>query len=103
MHEAYLKLATPDDRRWKSRRPILACAAEAMELLREWEWNHVWNQCHTIPQGSLIQIWDARTGTHVRTYLGHNGKINALAFCPDSRVLASGGRDDIKLRRVETD
>lgn len=44
-----------------------------------------------------VRLWDARTGTHVRTYLGHNGKINALAFSPDSRILASGARDDIKL------
>ena len=33
MHEAYLKLATPGDRRWKSRRHFLACAAEAMRQI----------------------------------------------------------------------
>lgn len=30
VHEAYLKLATPDNRRWKSRRHFLAYSAEAM-------------------------------------------------------------------------
>lgn len=33
VHEAYLKLATPNDRRWKSRRHFLACAAEAMRRI----------------------------------------------------------------------
>ena len=42
------------------------------------------------------------TGEHLRTFLGHQGVVNEVAFSPDCRTLASGGADhDIKLWSIE--
>ncbi len=49
-----------------------------------------------------VRLWDARTGEHLRTFLGHEGVVNEVAFSPDSRTLASGGADlDIQLWSIE--
>jgi WD40 repeat protein/tRNA A-37 threonylcarbamoyl transferase component Bud32 len=42
---------------------------------------------------SEIKLWDARTGAGDRTLHPTEAMINALAFSPDGRLLASGGRD----------
>jgi WD40 repeat protein len=53
---------------------------------------------------NTVRLWDARSGTLLRTYFGHTSVINAVAFSPDSRILASGGQDQtIKLWRVDAD
>ncbi|HEX9133194.1 MAG TPA: WD40 repeat domain-containing protein [Ktedonobacteraceae bacterium] len=51
----------------------------------------------------LVQVWDALTGNHVYTYRGHtdyypghltSGKsVNAVAWSPDGKRIASGGDD----------
>jgi WD40 repeat protein len=40
-----------------------------------------------------IQLWDARTGRLRASLAGHNGLIQALAFRPDGRQLASTAQD----------
>jgi WD40 repeat protein len=51
---------------------------------------------------NTVRLWNAQTGEHLRTYLGHTGIINSVVFSPDSRVLASGGQDNvIKRWRVD--
>ncbi|HLZ57259.1 MAG TPA: protein kinase [Ktedonosporobacter sp.] len=40
-----------------------------------------------------VQIWDAASGNHLRTYKGHYQRVNALAWSPDSAYLASTGDD----------
>ncbi|MGW7646406.1 nSTAND1 domain-containing NTPase [Streptomyces bobili] len=40
-----------------------------------------------------VQLWDAATGTPRATLSGHSGAILSLAFSPDSRTLATAGRD----------
>ena len=54
----------------------------------------------------LVEVWDAYSGAHVYTYRGHadiypnhftagsNAAVNALAWSPDSRRIASGSSDD---------
>jgi eukaryotic-like serine/threonine-protein kinase len=37
-----------------------------------------------------VQLWDATTGRQVRALEGHHGRVAALAFSPDGKVLASG-------------
>jgi WD40 repeat protein len=37
-----------------------------------------------------VQLWDVRSARRLTTLVGHSGIINALAFSPDGRTLASG-------------
>jgi WD40 repeat protein len=43
--------------------------------------------------GEAIVVWELATGTQRHRFRGHRGTATALAFCPDSRILASGGSD----------
>ena len=40
-----------------------------------------------------IRLWDAATGKHIRTFWGHNSRVQSLAFSPDGTHLASSGFD----------
>ncbi|MCI0682026.1 MAG: hypothetical protein L0Y71_07980 [Gemmataceae bacterium] len=40
-----------------------------------------------------LDLYNARTGAHVRRYEGHSAPINSLAFSPDGRLLASTAND----------
>ncbi len=40
-----------------------------------------------------MKLWDAEAGRLLLSIDGHSAKIYALAFSPDGRRLASGGRD----------
>ena len=41
-----------------------------------------------------IWIYDARTGAEVALLSGHNGDVMAIAYSPNSKMLASAGRDE---------
>jgi WD40 repeat protein len=40
-----------------------------------------------------VKLWEASTGTLVRTIIGHTGTVNSVAFSPDSQTITSGGID----------
>jgi len=40
-----------------------------------------------------IHLWDAHTGTHLRTLWGHRSDVRSVAFSPDGTTLASGSGD----------
>jgi WD40 repeat protein len=57
---------------------------------------------------AIVNLWDTATGKKVNTLRGHDasvfadssgtrGSVNSVAFSPDGRLLASGGRDSVIL------
>ena len=50
----------------------------------------------TLASGSgdrTLRLWDANTGTHLRTLEGHTDSVYSVAFSPDGTTLASGSWD----------
>jgi WD40 repeat protein/serine/threonine protein kinase len=45
--------------------------------------------------GSEVRIWDVETGKEIRTLPGLAGPALSVAYAPDGRTLAAGGRDRI--------
>ncbi|MXV75564.1 T9SS type A sorting domain-containing protein, partial [Candidatus Poribacteria bacterium] len=43
---------------------------------------------------NTIHLWNANTGTHIRTLSGHTNWVMSVAFSPDGTILASGSRDN---------
>ncbi len=54
-------------------------------------------QLLTSSDGDSIYVWEAATGKPVRTFKGHRGTVNALAFSRDDRRLASASSDSTVL------
>ena len=51
--------------------------------------------------GTLI-LWDTQTGESLSNLAGHKNPISALTFSTDSKTLASGAGNEIRLWDVET-
>jgi WD40 repeat protein len=44
-------------------------------------------------EDSTVKVWDSHTGKIIRSFRGHTGLVNSLAFRLDGRSLISGSRD----------
>lgn len=42
-----------------------------------------------------VKLWDSTAGVLKQTLKRHSGGVEAVAFSPDGRLLASGSRDKI--------
>lgn len=43
--------------------------------------------------GGVVKIWDAETGLEIRTIPGHADVVHSVAWDPEGRMLARGGKD----------
>jgi WD40 repeat protein len=41
----------------------------------------------------IVRLWDSSTGTEVRRYAGHSGRIGTIAVSPDGRQMLTGSGD----------
>ena len=51
---------------------------------------------------AAIILWDIKTGNQLATLTGHTKRISALAFSADSKTLASGSGNEIRLWDADT-
>ncbi|KAL7418131.1 WD40-repeat-containing domain protein [Mrakia frigida] len=50
----------------------------------------------------LVNLWDSKTGKHLRTLVGHTKGVSDIAFSSDSRFIASGSDDNsVRIWSVE--
>lgn len=45
----------------------------------------------TVSSDSTVRIWDADSGAAVKSFKGHKGDIEGLAYSPDGRRIATSG------------
>ncbi len=55
----------------------------------------------TASNDNSVRLWDAQTGSPLKTLSGHQGRVTHIAFSPDSSWLVSGA-DDNTIRRWNT-
>jgi hypothetical protein len=43
----------------------------------------------SVYENNLVRAWDLETGQAVRTFMGHDGMVAAVAMTPDGRSMIS--------------
>jgi hypothetical protein len=46
---------------------------------------------------NVVSLWDVQTGRQLATFKGHRGDVNAVAFAPDGKTVASASDDNTAL------
>jgi serine/threonine protein kinase/WD40 repeat protein len=42
---------------------------------------------------TVVTLWDTATGQRIKDLTGHAGRVNAAVFCPDGKMVLTGGAD----------
>jgi WD40 repeat protein len=64
-------------------------AGEVLDLAFSPDGNHI----ATAGTDATVRIWDAISGSHIRTLYGHEDTVYSVAYSPDGRHLATAGAD----------
>jgi hypothetical protein len=84
---------------------IVLCDARSGKIVRRWNDSgmpaRLFERLCFSPDGKLlassdvgvVHVWEVATGKEIRTYKGHRGDVQALAFSGDGRRLASSSED----------
>jgi hypothetical protein len=88
---------------------IMLCEAQTGRVLRRWNdsgkpsrwWEHLSfspdSRLLASSDGDVIHLWEVATGKEIRTFRGHRGEVNSLAFSANGRRLISASTDSTAL------
>jgi RNA polymerase sigma factor (sigma-70 family) len=98
-----------DDFRTRVDNRVVLCEARTGKVLRAWNDSGLrgrwWEQLCFSPDGRLlassdgsaVHVWEAASGSEVRTFRAHEGEIESLAFSGNGRRLISAASDSTAL------
>jgi len=77
---------------WRAENGEIVCAyhGHTALLTRGLAWSPDGSRLASGAWDSTVQVWDARSGQTLLTYHEHHAVVNAVAWSPDGRVIASG-------------
>ena len=75
--------------------PIRVIHADRDELRRTWPSRPTARPLPSPASSGMIRLWDFTTAQELLILEGHKRQINALAFAPDGRTLASCSHDGV--------
>lgn len=72
---------------------VLTVTAPGAGIIKGLVWSPDGGRIVSGGEDKAARIWNARTGTHVRTLTGHQGVITGVAWSPNGRLILTGSLD----------